>query len=150
VNRKHFLQTSGTVTTALLFSPGELLESPTQSIRNMNNGFKLKVLATNWGFHGTIDEYCARVKQEGYDGIEIWWPGEKKDQGDLFNALKKNALEVGFLTGAYQNNFNDHLNTFTKMVDEAANNTIQKPLYQLSFGGITSPLSRARHLLITQ
>jgi sugar phosphate isomerase/epimerase len=95
----------------------------------MDNNFKLKVLATNWGFNGTIDEYCAKVKKEGYDGIEIWWPTEKKDQDELFNALKKYGLEVGFLTGAYQSVFKEHLDTFTKAIDEAANNKVQRPLY---------------------
>ena len=52
----------------------------------MNKNFELKILATNWGFNGTIDEYCAKVKKEGYDGIEIWWPAEKKDQDELFAA----------------------------------------------------------------
>jgi sugar phosphate isomerase/epimerase len=95
----------------------------------MDNNFKLKVLATNWGFNGTVDEYCAKVKKEGYDGIEIWWPTEKKDQDELFNALKKYGLEVGFLTGAYQSVFKEHLDTFTKAIDEAANNKVQRPLY---------------------
>jgi hypothetical protein len=54
----------------------------------MNNNFKLKLLATNWGFNGTLDAYCAKVKKEGYDGIEIWWPLEKKDQNVLFALLK--------------------------------------------------------------
>ena len=44
----------------------------------MNKNFELKVLATNWGFGGTIDEYCSKVKKDGYDGIEIWWPQKKK------------------------------------------------------------------------
>ena len=44
----------------------------------MNNNFELKLLATNWGFNGTLDEYCAKVKKDGYDGIEIWWPTEPK------------------------------------------------------------------------
>ena len=95
----------------------------------MSKGFALKIMATNWGFNGTIDEYCARVKKDGYDGIEIWWPGEKKDQDEMFNALKKYGLEVGFLTGAYQKDFKEHLDTFTKMIDEAANNKVQRPLY---------------------
>ena len=129
MNRRNFLQTSGSATTALLLSTGELFESSSKSTTDMNNGFKLKVMATNWGFNGTIDEYCAKVKKEGYDGIEIWWPGEKKDQDEMFNALKKQGLEVGFLTGVYQPGFNDHLPAFTKMIDEAANNKIQKPLY---------------------
>ena len=103
-----------------------LLQKPNFS---MNNNFELKLLATNWGFAGTIDEYCAKVKQDGYDGIEIWWPMEKKDQDELFAALKKYDLEVGFLTAGQEPVYKDHFNTFKKMVDAAATNTVQKPLY---------------------
>jgi sugar phosphate isomerase/epimerase len=62
----------------------------------MNNNYQLKILATNWGFRGTLDEYCSKVKTEGYDGIEIWWPVEAKEQNELFATLKKYNLEVGF------------------------------------------------------
>ena len=78
----------------------------------VNKNFELKVLATNWGFGGTIDQYCAKVKQEGYDGIEIWWPTEKKDQDALFGALKANDLEVGFLTAGHESKYQDHFSTF--------------------------------------
>ncbi|HEV7620381.1 MAG TPA: TIM barrel protein, partial [Flavisolibacter sp.] len=78
---------------------------------------------------GTLDEYCAKVKKEGYDGIEIWWPMEKKGQDELFNCLKKYDLQVGFLCGAYQPEFKEHFDYFKKMVDAAATNTTQKPLY---------------------
>src|SRR6478736_9830125 len=100
-----------------------------QSISNMNNNFQLKILATNWGFNGTIDEYCAKVKKEGYDGIEIWWQTEKKDQDELFAALKKYGLEVGFLTAGHESNFSDHFNSFKKMIEAAATNKFQTPLY---------------------
>ena len=43
----------------------------------MNKNFELKLLATNWGFEGSVDAYCDKVKKAGYDGIEIWWPMEK-------------------------------------------------------------------------
>jgi len=95
----------------------------------MSKEFELKILATNWGFGGTIDEYCSKVKHDGYDGIEIWWPTEKKDQDQLFASLKKNNLEVGFLTAGYQSNYEEHLSTFKNMVDAAARNTVQRPLY---------------------
>ncbi len=95
----------------------------------MNKNFELKVLATNWGFPGTLDEYCTRVKKEGYDGIEIWWPMEKQGQDELFTALKKHQLEVGFLCGGSQSNWQEHLDYFKKMIDAAATNTIQRPLY---------------------
>jgi len=95
----------------------------------MNNNFKLKVLATNWGFNGTLDEYGAQVKKEGYDGIEIWWPTEKAGQDELFNMLKKYGLEVGFLTAGHESNYNEHLTTFKNMINAAATNTVQRPLY---------------------
>jgi sugar phosphate isomerase/epimerase len=96
---------------------------------NMNNNFKLKVLATNWGFNGTLDTYCAKVKKEGYDGIEIWWPLEKKDQDELFSLLKKHELEVGFLCGGSDSNYKKHFDQFVQMIDAAANESIQRPLY---------------------
>ena len=95
----------------------------------MNTNFEIKIMATNWGFAGTVDEYCSKVKKEGYDGIEIWWPMEKKDQDELFAALKKNQLEVGFLCAGSQSNWQEHLDYFKKMINAAANNTVQKPLY---------------------
>ncbi len=95
----------------------------------MNKAFELKVLATNWGFPGTMDEYCGKVKKDGYDGIEIWWPTDTKKQEELFTCLKKHQLDVGFLCGAGQPNYQEHLDAFKKMTDAAATQTIQKPLY---------------------
>jgi len=100
-----------------------------QQSTNMGTNFQLKVLATNWGFDGTMDQYCAKVKQEGYDGIEIWWPTEQKGQDELFSALKKYNLEVGFLTAGYQSKFDEHFATFKNMIEAAANNAVQRPLY---------------------
>jgi sugar phosphate isomerase/epimerase len=95
----------------------------------MNNDFKLKLLATNWGYPGSLEEYCAKVKKEGYDGIEIWWPMQKEEQARMFEQLKKNELEVGFLCGAYQSDFQQHFDYFRQMIDAAAKNTVQRPLY---------------------
>lgn len=95
----------------------------------MNNNFELKVLATNWGFTGTIDEFCNKAKKEGYDGIEVLWPTEKKEQDALFAALKKYELEVGILCAGFDRHFPRHLEEFITMIDEAATQTIQRPLY---------------------
>ena len=84
MNRKKFITTAGTASTALLLSSLDSLASVHKPFYNMNANFELKVLATNWGFPGTLDEYCAKAKKEGYDGIEIWWPLEKKSQDELF------------------------------------------------------------------
>ena len=95
----------------------------------MDNNFKLKMLATNWGFQGTLDMYCAKVKQEGYDGIELWWPVEQEGQDELFAVLKKYGLDVGFLTAGHERNFDEHFRSFKKMTEAAVSNKIQKPLY---------------------
>lgn len=128
MHRRHFLQSTTTATTALLVSS---LEEFAASIpfNQINMNFQLKLLATDWGFPGTIDEYCARVKKEGYDGIEIWWKLDPQQQNETFAALKKYGLEVGFLCAGHESDFNTHFSSFKKMVNAAATNTIQKPLY---------------------
>lgn len=128
MKRRHFIQTTTSATTALMLASLESFAKP-QLIKNMNTGFQLKILATNWGFNGSIDEYCAKVKKEGYDGIEIWWPLEKKDQDAMFTALKSNQLEVGFLTAGHESNYEQNFASFKNMIDAAATNTVQKPLY---------------------
>lgn len=129
MNRRNFLNIGASSTAALLISSLDAFSSAHKPAFIMNKNFELKILATNWGFTGTIDEYCSRVKRDGYDGIEIWWPTEKKNQDELFAALKKNNLEVGFLTAGHESNYTDHFNTFKSMVDAAAKNTVQRPLY---------------------
>jgi sugar phosphate isomerase/epimerase len=129
-NRRKFIQTSISATTALFLASLDALalnEPPKHMSENQN--LDLKILATNWGFPGTLEEYCAKAKKEGYDGIEIWWPLEKKDQDELFACLKKHELEVGFLCGRYEKDWKEHLDHFKKMVDAAATNNQQRPLY---------------------
>lgn len=128
MKRRNFLQNTGAASAALYFSALDAFAKPKSTI-TMSTNFQLKILATNWGFAGTLDDYCAKVQKEGYDGIEIWWPSEKKGQEELFTALKKYKLEVGFLTAGHESDFKQHFETFTKMIDAAANNTVQRPLY---------------------
>lgn len=129
LDRRNFIELSASAATALMLSSLDTFASTTKTTTNVSKNFELKILATNWGFPGTLDEYMAKVKKEGYDGIEIWWPMEKKDQDELFATLKKYNLEVGFLCGAQQSNYKEHFDFFKKMIDPASNNTIQKPLY---------------------
>ncbi|MBC7904024.1 MAG: sugar phosphate isomerase/epimerase [Gemmatimonadaceae bacterium] len=92
-------------------------------------GFSLKILATNWGFKGSMDQYLALVKKENYDGIEIWWPNNEKDQQELFSLLDKYQLEAGFLAAGNESDFNTHLQSFKKNTEAAAMNKTRKPLY---------------------
>lgn len=95
----------------------------------INTKLGIKVLATNWGFQGTIDEFCKKAKAESYDGIELWWSSKAEDQKALFNALQKHDLEIGFLTTGNSSEFEEHQISFRKNVEAASDSLTQKPLY---------------------
>jgi sugar phosphate isomerase/epimerase len=130
IHRKTFIITTASTTAAIMLSSFEGLSkfSPVDAAAG-TKGFQLTIMATNWGYTGSIDQYCALVKKEGYDGIEIWWPAIPKEQEELFAALKKYQLEVGFLCGGYETDPDDHLKTFMAMVTAATTQKIQVPVY---------------------
>ena len=61
-NRRNFIQTTTSATAALLFSPLDIFATPYKSAI-VNKNFELKILATNWGFNGTTDQFCAAAKK---------------------------------------------------------------------------------------
>jgi len=128
-DRRTFIGTTASATAGLFLSSVSPRGEAAIPKQEMNTNFDLKLLATNWGFSGSVDEYCAKVKKAGYDGIENWWPMEAAAQEELFAALKKYDLEVGFLCAGNQADYTEHFNLFRQMIDAAAHNTIQRPLY---------------------
>lgn len=128
-HRRTFIKTTAMAATGIFLRSLDAVAE--QTAPNLGPGLQLNltILATNWGFEGTLDQYAAKVKKEGYDGIEIWWPMERKDQDELFAVLKKYGLKVGFLCGAQQSNFDEHYAFFEKMITAAATNVFQKPIY---------------------
>jgi sugar phosphate isomerase/epimerase len=125
INRKQFIARTALAATGLL------LDAYAQPLTaaGVREGYQLKILGTDWGFPGTLDEYGAKVKAAGYDGIEIWWSLDPARQEDVFGMLKKYRLEVGFLTGGSESDPKEHFEHFKKMVEGAARNTRQRPLY---------------------
>ena len=128
-NRRKFIKTTAVSSAALFLSAMETFSQTHKPSFTMNKNYELKIMATNWGFQGTLDEFCARVKKEGYDGIEAWWQGDQKKLQELFAALKNHELEIGFLCGVSQTNPQEHLDAYKKMIDAAAKQKIQRPLY---------------------
>lgn len=100
-----------------LHTPNPLIKKP---------GFSLLVLATNWGFNGSMEDFCARVKADGYDGFEVWVPDTEKGRGDLMNAAAKHGLSFGLLCGGSQPEPDKHLAHFEKALADAC---AMKPLY---------------------
>jgi sugar phosphate isomerase/epimerase len=129
MKRRNFIKTGSLAGTSLLSASWQAMADDRPFDVPAAAGFQLLVLATNWGFPGTMDEFCAKAKKEGYNGIEVWWPGDPRAQDDMFNALHKHGLEVGFLCGGSQSNAQEHLKSFTAMITAAAQNKVQRPLY---------------------
>ncbi len=129
-DRRKFIKTSAAGSAALLLSSLESFALPEMTSSSVNKNYDLKIMATSWGYQGTMDSFCAKVKKEGYDGIELWWPTDnKKAQDEIFSALKKYDLEIGFLCGGSQSNPQEHLEFYKRMVDAAAKQNVQRPLY---------------------
>src|SRR5689334_16005463 len=121
--RRQFLKAS-TAASALILSPFEHLPG----FANVPSaaGFSLTILATNWGFPGGWDEYCAKAKSAGYDGCEIWWPLDEAERKKMFDALTKNNLSFGFLWGSGEVDFAKHETQFNQVIADIAKT---KPLY---------------------
>jgi sugar phosphate isomerase/epimerase len=126
MKRREFmnLTTAGT-----LLSSVETIAQEKMPIFKANADFQLKIMATNWGWEGSMDAFCAAAKKEGYDGVELWWANEPKDQKELFAALEKYDLEIGYLCGGSQDDPSVHLDYFKKAINAATTQSAKKPLY---------------------
>lgn len=60
---------------------------------------KVLFFQTDWGNQLPIDEFLSKVKSDGYDGIEVWMPGEQEAKDKLKAGLEKYDLKVIFLHG---------------------------------------------------
>ena len=72
------------MTRSALLGGSVLLDKATALARHpraffVPNDFSLRIFATDWGFPGTVSELCAQAKEDGYDGIEVWYPSGSAD-----------------------------------------------------------------------
>lgn len=125
MNRRNFLYGSAVGTSTLMLSNLKAFNSPLNAL----NTYQLKMFATNWGFEGNIEAFCDKAKKSKYDGIEVWWPTEKQQREELFSALKKHSLEVGFLVKGNGDSCTEQLSDFKTNVNNAATNSYQLPNY---------------------
>lgn len=116
IDRRNFLKQSAGLGAATLLP---------SFAHSMAPGFRLLVLATSWGSTETMDAFCKRAKDAGYDGIEVWW----KDDDALFTALDKYKLEVGFLCTGNGNEYTKHAESFEAALTAATTQQRKRPLY---------------------
>jgi sugar phosphate isomerase/epimerase len=122
--RRQFLHTSTLAGAGLFLSSLNSYAKPMAT--PSAPGYSLMVFGTNWGFNGTTSELCVKLKQAGYDGLELWWPSAEKDQKELYQAIEKYQLKVGFLVGSGENDFKKHQQQVEENLLAAAK---AKPVY---------------------
>ena len=117
--------------TAALVNPLEAFSSPLSS-NVAKPGFEILILATNWGFDGSWDEFCSRIKRDGYDGAEVWYPVDEKQRKEFLAAVEKHKLKFAFLFGGSSARYEDHLKEFKTALEQAVT---LKPLFINSHSG---------------
>lgn len=125
MNRRKFLQKTTLASGGILMTVPEdhmamRVFSPSQA------GYQLTVMATNWGYQGNAETFCAAAKKEGYDGIEVWMPGDDKGRSEIANAAAKHGLALGLLYGGSAREAGKHLQEFKDGLQAAAG---LKPIY---------------------
>jgi sugar phosphate isomerase/epimerase len=126
MKRREFINLT---TTSGLLSSIEMMAQEKPLVSYVDPKFQLKIMATNWGWGGSLDTFCAAAKKEGYDGIEMWWPNETKDQKELFAALEKHNLEIGYLCGSGHKDPVINFENFKKAINASSTQSPKKPLY---------------------
>ncbi len=125
LNRRQFMATTSTLGAGIALSTLESFATPFSSNPPTEN-YSLLVLATNWGFEGSWEEFASKVKASGYDGVEVWFPGDEKNQAEFFDAMKKYNLQYGFLVAGSDKDPVKHVDQFKQALSTAVN---AKPLY---------------------
>ncbi len=123
IDRRTFLAQSAVAGSHLLMRPWT---SDRHAPFTIPSDFSLKVMATNWGFQGSMDDFCAKAKESGYDGIEVWTPSQEKEQQALLAGVQKHGLALGLLAAGSDGMYTRHLDQFQQAVDQAV---ALQPLY---------------------
>ncbi len=124
INRRNFLQQTAMAGSALFLPAIEEYGQPLDM--RSNAGYELLIMATNWGFNGNAQTFCEAAKKEGYNGIEVWMPGDEKSRNEIAEAALKNNLALAFLYGGGDADPVKHLQQFTDGIQQA---TQYKPVY---------------------
>lgn len=125
INRRQFLSSSAAFGTGAVLNSLEAFARPLAS-EFSSPAFGALILATNWGFGGSWEEFAAKAKAAGYDGVEVWFPGDDKNRKEFLAAMQNNGLQFGFLCGGSDRDPVKHLEQFREALTAAVK---LKPLY---------------------
>lgn len=118
ITRRAFINAAALTSIGALTNPFQTEATPSSDIKAMP-GFELLILGTNWGYEGSLDDFCSLIKKEGYDGAELWCPQNEKDRQQLIATFDKYNLKYGLLIGGSESDAEKHLQYFKNSLDEA-------------------------------
>jgi sugar phosphate isomerase/epimerase len=130
MKRRTFISSSALLSTSALL--GQSIETSVYERSQNVAKVPLKILATDWGFQGSLEQFCTKAKQTGYDGFEAWIPRDEKKREEMLNTAAKHQLEIGFLAGSGNPDFQAHFDDYAKGVELAV---ATKPLYVNTHAG---------------
>jgi len=125
ITRRTFIAQTSVSGAAWMLNPLNLFPFPDKSIPAAS-GFELLILATNWGYQGNWDQFCALIKDLGYDGAEAWYPGNPVERNAFLTAFEKHNLKFGLLVGGSDKDYDKHLLQFKSALEGA---TSMNPVY---------------------
>lgn len=114
INRRQFMAAASLAGGSLLVEP---VLSPLKLAVPID--FSLTILATNWGFPGELETFCAKAREAGYDGIEVWTPASSDQAARLSAALAQYDLKLGLLAGSGSSDYSEHAEQFQERLEAA-------------------------------
>ncbi|MBA4054666.1 MAG: hypothetical protein C0490_08145, partial [Marivirga sp.] len=119
LNRRDFIAAIGTISGAATMATSlNTFAQPLEKIK-IAAGFQMMIFATNWGYEGTWDQFCSKIKKLGYDGAEAWYPANEEQRKEFLTAFGKHNLKFGLLIGGSDRDHQKHIGQFKSSLDGA-------------------------------
>jgi sugar phosphate isomerase/epimerase len=118
VSRRAFMNLSTALGAGLLANPLETFASRLDGV-SAQSGFKLMVMATNWGFAGGWGAFTDRIREDGYDGAELWYPHDASERNEILKLFEEKGLHLGVLIGSQEKDYQTHVKQFSESLEGA-------------------------------
>jgi sugar phosphate isomerase/epimerase len=117
MTRRDFINVGTATGSLLLLDNLQAMARPLPETKS-SVAFQLLIFATNWGYTGSWEQFCSKIKSDGYDGAEIWFPNEQ-ERTEVLAAFKKHGLQYGFLIGSGDSQYQNNYQQFKKSLEGA-------------------------------
>jgi len=116
MNRRDFIHVGSVAGTMLMLDNFQAKAGPLDGYSAP--GYQLLIFATNWGYQGSWETFCAKIRRDGYDGAEIWLPDEKS-RAECFDTFRRHNLKFGLLIGSGESSYAKNLAQFRQNLTAA-------------------------------